>query len=99
MTSPASRIFVSIDTPEIDAARDLAERLTGHGAQAVAFGTEAPYLQRLGCDTLVLGPGDIDCAHQPGEHLELARIEPTVALMRQLIQHYCLTRSEDVQRR
>lgn len=29
MTSPASRIFVSIDTPEIDAARDLAERLTG----------------------------------------------------------------------
>ncbi|OZB32719.1 MAG: acetylornithine deacetylase, partial [Pseudomonas sp. 34-62-33] len=77
----------------------LAERLTGHSAQAVAFGTEAPYLQQLGCETLVLGPGDIDCAHQPGEHLELARIEPTVALLRQLIQHYCLTRSEDVQRR
>ena len=77
----------------------LAERLTGHSAQAVAFGTEAPYLQQLGCETLVLGPGDIGCAHQPGEHLELARIEPTVALLRQLIQHYCLTRSEDVQRR
>lgn len=77
----------------------LAERLTGHTAQAVAFGTEAPYLQQLGCETLVLGPGDIDCAHQPGEYLELARIEPTVAILRQLIQHYCLTRSEDVQRR
>jgi len=77
----------------------VAERLTGHSAQAVAFGTEAPYLQQLGCETLVLGPGDIDCAHQPGEHLELARIEPTVAILRQLIQHYCLTRSEDVQRR
>ncbi len=77
----------------------LAERLTGHAAQAVAFGTEAPYLQQLGCETLVLGPGDIDCAHQPGEYLELARIEPTVAILRQLIQHYCLTRSEDVQRR
>lgn len=77
----------------------LAERLTGHTAQAVAFGTEAPYLQQLGCETLVLGPGDIDCAHQPGEHLELARIEPTVAILRQLIQHYCLTRSDDVQRR
>ena len=68
----------------------LAERLTGHAAEAVAFGTEAPYLQQLGCETLVLGPGDIACAHQPDEHLELSRIEPTVALLRQLIQHYCL---------
>ncbi|MDE3739180.1 acetylornithine deacetylase [Pseudomonas resinovorans] len=68
----------------------VAERLTGHTAQAVAFGTEAPYLQQLGCETLVLGPGDIACAHQPDEHLELSRIEPTVALLRQLIQHYCL---------
>ncbi|TXH97380.1 MAG: acetylornithine deacetylase [Pseudomonas sp.] len=68
----------------------LAEKLTGHAAQAVAFGTEAPYLQQLGCETIVLGPGDIACAHQPGEFLELARIEPTVALLRQLIGHYCL---------
>ena len=68
----------------------VAERLTGHAAQSVAFGTEAPYLQQLGCETIVLGPGDIACAHQPGEFLELARIEPTVLLLRQLIQHYCL---------
>ena len=68
----------------------LAEKLTGHTAQSVAFGTEAPYLQQLGCETIVLGPGDIACAHQPGEFLELARIEPTVVLLRQLIQHYCL---------
>ncbi|SEI56297.1 acetylornithine deacetylase [Azotobacter beijerinckii] len=68
----------------------LAERLTGHRAEAVAFGTEAPYLQQLGCETLILGPGDIACAHQPDEYLELARIEPTVRLLRQLIGHYCL---------
>ncbi|NNJ18584.1 acetylornithine deacetylase [Pseudomonas putida CSV86] len=69
----------------------LAERLTGHVAEAVAFGTEAPYLQRLGCETLVLGPGDIACAHQPGEYLELSRLEPTVRLLRGLIEHYCLS--------
>ena len=68
----------------------VAERLTGHAAQSVAFGTEAPYLQQLGCETIVLGPGDIACAHQPGEFLELARIDPMVTLLRQLIQHYCL---------
>ncbi|HEY0288622.1 MAG TPA: acetylornithine deacetylase [Pseudomonas sp.] len=69
----------------------VAERLTGHTAQAVAFGTEAPYLQRLGCETIVLGPGDIACAHQPGEYLEMSRLQPTVRLLRQLIEHYCLT--------
>lgn len=68
----------------------LAERLTGHQAEAVAFATEAPYLQQLGCQTLVLGPGDIACAHQPDEYLELARIEPTLGLLRSLIEHYCL---------
>lgn len=69
----------------------VAERLTGHTAEAVAFGTEAPYLQRLGCETIVLGPGDIACAHQPGEYLEMSRLQPTVRLLRQLIEHYCLT--------
>lgn len=68
----------------------LAERLTGHGAEAVAFATEAPYLQQLGCETLVLGPGDIACAHQPDEYLDLDRIEPTVRLLRAMIDHYCL---------
>lgn len=69
----------------------VGERLTGHTAEAVAFGTEAPYLQRLGCETIVLGPGDIACAHQPGEYLEMSRLQPTVRLLRQLIEHYCLT--------
>ena len=68
----------------------LAERLTGHQAEAVAFATEAPYLQQLGCETIVLGPGDIACAHQPDEYLDLARIEPTVRLLRGMIDHYCL---------
>ncbi len=47
-------------------------------------------LRLEGSNVLVLGPGDIACAHQPNEFLELARIEPTVQLLRQLIQHYCL---------
>ncbi|MNF87441.1 Acetylornithine deacetylase [compost metagenome] len=84
------------EVPPFEQAEDcelvrVAERLTGHRAEAVAFGTEAPYLQRLGCETLVLGPGDIACAHQPGEYLEMSRLQPTVQLLRQLIGHYCLT--------
>ena len=87
-------LFPAVPPFEQDADAELvrvAERLTGHRAEAVAFGTEAPYLQRLGCETLVLGPGDIACAHQPGEYLEMSRLQPTVRLLRELIEHYCLS--------
>jgi acetylornithine deacetylase len=86
-------LFPSVPPFEQSADSELvrvAERLTGHSATSVAFATEAPYLQQLGCETLVLGPGDIDCAHQPGEYLEMSRLQPTVQLLRKLIEHYCL---------
>ncbi|MCG8517576.1 MAG: acetylornithine deacetylase [Pseudomonadales bacterium] len=66
------------------------EALTGHRAEAVAFATEAPWLQKLGMETLVLGPGSIDQAHQPDEFLALSHVAPTVTLLRQLIQRFCL---------
>jgi acetylornithine deacetylase len=68
----------------------LAERLTGHRAEAVAFATEAPFLHQLGMDTIVMGPGSIDRAHQPDEYLELEQIQPCIALLQNCIRHYCL---------
>lgn len=67
-----------------------AERLTGHSAGTVAFGTEAPWLQQIGMETIVLGPGDIDQAHQPDEYLSLDRVQPCVDLLRRFIDHYCI---------
>ncbi|MBN1007943.1 acetylornithine deacetylase [Amphritea pacifica] len=66
-----------------------AEKLTGYQAEAVAFGTEAPFLQGLGMDTIVMGPGSIDQAHQPDEYLAFDQIKPTVAVLEQLIARYC----------
>lgn len=68
----------------------VCERLTGHQAEAVAFATEAPWLQQLGLETLVMGPGSIDQAHQPDEYLDLGQIAPTITLLKQLIRHFCL---------
>jgi acetylornithine deacetylase len=68
----------------------LAEKLTGHSAEAVAFATEAPFLQALGMETIILGPGSIDRAHQPDEYLELEQIQPCINLLQQCIRHYCL---------
>lgn len=68
----------------------LLERLTGHASEAVAFGTEAPFLTELGMETVVLGPGEIHCAHQPDEYLALAAIEPCVTIIEALIGQLCL---------
>ena len=87
------RLFEGIPAVETPASAPIvraAEALTGHSAEAVAFGTEAPYLNKLGMDTLILGPGDIEQAHQPDEFLALDRIRPCVDLVRGLIRHFCL---------
>jgi acetylornithine deacetylase len=68
----------------------LAEQLTGHGAEAVAFATEAPYLRELGMDTIVLGPGSISRAHQPDEFIELDQFQPCIDLLTKFIAHFCL---------
>ncbi|MGH8547774.1 MAG: acetylornithine deacetylase [Methylococcales bacterium] len=66
------------------------EALTGYPAQAVAFGTEAPYFSRLGMETVILGPGSIDQAHQPDEFLPMDQIKPAIDLIRNLIHRVCL---------
>jgi acetylornithine deacetylase len=66
------------------------EELTGYAAGAVAFGTEGPYFNQMGINTVVLGPGDIDQAHQPDEYLAVERIEPTIELLRKLIGRFCI---------
>ncbi len=68
----------------------LAEKLTGHTAEAAAFATEAPYLQKLGMQTIVLGPGSIKRAHQPDEYIELDQFQPCIDLLQRCIRHYCL---------
>lgn len=89
----AESLFPGIPPFQNDASSELvqtAEKLTGYTAQSVAFGTEAPFLQGLGMDTIVMGPGSIDQAHQPDEYLAFDQIKPTVAILEQMIAKYCL---------
>lgn len=67
-----------------------AERMTGQDAGIVGFATEAPFFQAMGVDTIVMGPGSIDVAHQPDEHLPLEHIKPAMEIIQRLVQHYCL---------
>jgi acetylornithine deacetylase len=79
-----------METPASSEIVRATETLTGHQAGAVAFGTEGPYFTQMGISTVVLGPGDIDQAHQPDEYLSEARIAPMLELLRSLIQRFCV---------
>lgn len=86
-------LFAGVDafaTPASSAIVQACERLTGASAEAVAFATEAPFLQNLDIETLVLGPGNIDQAHQVDEYLAVDQIRPGIDLISQLINEFCL---------
>lgn len=68
----------------------ICEELTGKRSESVAFATEAPFMQQLGMQTVVLGPGSINQAHQPDEFIDTRQIEPAVDIVRQLIRQFCL---------
>lgn len=69
----------------------LAEKISRSQAQAVNYCTEAPFLQELGCETLVMGPGSIRQAHQPDEYLLTETIEPTQEKLKKLLKSYCFS--------
>jgi acetylornithine deacetylase len=66
------------------------ETLSRKRAGAVAFGTEAPFLQSLGMETVIFGPGSIDQAHQTDEYLDAGSITPATEILIEVIKHYCL---------
>ena len=67
----------------------IAEEISGHSCCAVNYATEAPFIQQLGCQTIVMGPGSIDQAHQPNEFLAFSEVDKTNRLLVKMIKHYC----------
>ena len=89
------RVSLFEGIPAMETAADsaivrAAEALTGYAAGAVAFGTEGPYLNQMGLQTVILGPGSIDQAHQPDEYLALEQIKPAKRIVRELVKRFCL---------
>ena len=81
--------FDAMDTDKNSEIVKLAEKMTGSESQIVAFGTEAPYYNSIGLETIVMGPGSINQAHQPNEYIETKMLNPAVDIIKQLIEHYC----------
>lgn len=69
----------------------LAEKVSGQPAVAVNYCTEAPFIQQLGCETIVMGPGSINQAHQPDEFLAMEKIKPSQAIISNMIKASCFS--------
>ncbi|MBL4820044.1 MAG: acetylornithine deacetylase [Gammaproteobacteria bacterium] len=84
---PGAPAFLAKNNSEI---LSLVETMTGQDGITVAFSTEAPYLQKLGMDTIIFGPGNIDQAHQPDEYMSLDMVKPGIGYLKQIIENTCL---------
>ncbi len=81
-------------TPPMQTAREsdivrISEKLSGRAACAVAYGTEGPFFNQMGMETVILGPGDIEVAHRPNEYLPINRIEPMINILSRMLHHFC----------
>jgi len=57
--------------------------------QTIAFGTEAPWLARMGAEAVVVGPGSMLTAHSPRECVPIAELDECVTMLRRVIGELC----------
>ena len=64
--------------------------LVGQSAGAsVSFATDAGWLQRLGMDCAIFGPGSIEVAHKPNELLPKGEFAAARGLLERTVRHFC----------
>ncbi len=68
------------------------ERISDSAAESAPFTTEAPFYRQQGLDVVVWGPGDIRCAHQPNESVDIEQIKRSVDGVSSLIRDFCVDR-------
>ena len=67
-----------------------ASALAGAPPEAAAYATDAGWLQDMGMDCVLLGPGSIEVAHKPDEHLAVEQLVRGRALVERLVAESCL---------
>jgi acetylornithine deacetylase len=79
----------AFQTPDDSELLKALEILSTYPAETVAFGTEAPYFHQMGLETVIMGPGSINQAHQANEYLEMKQIQPGIDIIQALIKKFC----------
>jgi len=62
---------------------------SGAAPGSVAFGTEAPWLGKMGAEAVVFGPGSMQSAHSPREFVPRAELSACVEILKTVIYDLC----------
>ena len=77
-----------LDMPADHALVQLTQALTGANAVGkVSFCAEAGLFQGAEIPTVICGPGSIDVAHKPNEHIAIDQVQQCESFMRRLMDH------------
>jgi acetylornithine deacetylase len=88
-TIKVSRLDSGFETSQESEIARLLESLSRRRAGTVAFGTEAPYFNQLGAETVVFGAGEMRVAHRTGEHVRIKDLERCERILEQVIERLC----------
>ena len=80
----------AMETDENSAIVKATEEISQQQSGGVGFCTEGPFFQSMGIDTIIIGPGDINVAHQPNEFIDLSNVDRYVDLLESLIYKFCI---------
>ena len=67
----------------------LARESSGRGPGSVPFATDAGWLQRLGLECVIWGPGSIEVAHRPNEFVPLEDLSRARATLVRAVDRWC----------
>ena len=73
--------------PDGPAANLVARLWTNETPQVVSFGTDAPFFQKAGMDTVIFGPGGMAQMHQPDEFITEAALVEGLQFIDRLAAH------------
>lgn len=57
---------------------------------SVSYATDAGWLERLGLDCVIFGPGSMDTAHKPNESLPVEQFSRAAELLREVVDRRCV---------
>ena len=81
-----------LDAPS-GVAQDLLSAVSQETPATVSYATDAGWFQTLGHRCVIFGPGSIEVAHKPNEHLPIGQFEQARSILDTLIEHRVLTTS------
>jgi acetylornithine deacetylase len=86
LLSDSPPMFLDDDAP---IHRHLRTLVNQEADATVSFATDAGWLQRLGLDCAVFGPGTIEVAHKPNEHVPKSELARARELIGETVRHFC----------